>query len=188
MHWVNTPPALAPSIRSRYAEIEMVTRMRYAYEELITVDEREFYEKKAFYVDSSFLEVFTFPMSEGDPAKALDAPHSVVLTQESAEKYFGSQNPMGQSLFLRADHPLTVTGVLAPLRSNEHLDFEMLISFSTYEVPEGYLSDLTSWSWVGFHTYIRTSRGADIGALEMAISNEYSARDINYRASLQPIR
>ena len=186
IHWVNTPPALAPALRAQYAH--KVTRLRYAKDERFSYNGQQFYEKKAFYADSSFLEVFKYPMAQGDPATALDAPNSIVLTEESAQKYFGSRNPIGETILLRNEIPLTVTGLLEPLRSNEHLDFEMLISFSTYEVPEGYLSDLTSWTWVGFHTYVLVNDNTDIDQLQREIDIMYEERDTQNLAVLQPVQ
>ena len=94
---------------------------------------------------------------------------------------------MGETILLRNEIPLQVTGVLQPRPTNEHLNFEMLISFSTYEVPDGYLSDLTSWSWAGFHTYVLTEDGADVRQLESEINRQYEAREIDYVATLQPV-
>lgn len=188
IHWVNTPPALAPALRAQYAGIHAFTQLRYARNERFSYDGQQFYEDKAFYADSSFLEVFHYPLERGDPSLALDAPNSVVLTQESAQKYFGSTDPIGETLLLRDEIPLTVTGLLEPLRSNEHLDFEMLISFSTYEVPEGYLSDLTSWDWVGFYTYVLLNDSDAVSQLEREINEQYVARGSDNLAILQPVR
>ena len=188
IHWVNTPPALAPALSAQYSGIHTFTRLRYAKNERFSYNGEQFYEEKAFYADSSFLEVFNYPMAQGNPATALDAPNSIVLTEEAAQKYFGSRNPMGEIMLLRNEIPLTVTGLLEPLRSNEHLDFEMLISFSTYEVPEGYLSDLTSWDWVGFHTYVLLNNIDDVDRLEKETNEQYEARGSDYLAVLQPVR
>ena len=187
IHWINTPPALAPNLRGKFSSIEGITQLRFAREELISNKDRGFYERRAYYADSSFLEVFNFPLLEGDPATALDEPNSIVLTEDVAAKYFGDANAFGETLLLRNEVPLKVTGILAPQKSNEHLNFEVLISFSTYEVPEGYLSDLTSWSWVGFHTYLKLNESADVAQLQSELTDLYEQRDIGFSTVLQPL-
>jgi len=187
-HWINTPPALAPALGIQYEGTFNVTRLRFAKNVFFSYQELHFYEEKVFYADSSFLEIFNYSMVQGNPNTALDAPNSIVLTESSALKYFGQADPMGQVLYLGDEIPLQVTGIVEPIAPNNHLDFEMLISFPTYEVPEGYLSDLSSWGWVGFHTYVRVGVGANIERLQEEITNEYVQREIPYQAKLQPIR
>ncbi len=187
VHWINTPPALAPHLRSQYSGIENVTQLRFTSEELISRGDRSFYERRAFYADSSFLDVFNFPLLQGDPSTALDEPNSILLTEAAAAKYFGDTNAFGESLILGNRVPLKVTGILAPQKSNEHLNFDVLISFSTYQVPDGYLSDLTSWSWVGFHTYLKLQENTDVRQLESEITGLYTQREIGFSTILQPI-
>ncbi len=169
----NTAPALVPGIRSLFPEIKKATQMRYARRSLLAYGDKSFYETGGFYADSSFLEVFSFPLAVGDKHRALDEPNSVVMSKQMAAKYFGNDDPMGKNITMNGDINLEVTGILEPVPGNSHLQFDFLVSFTSYIIPEGYRSDLTSWSWAGFLSYVRLAEGSDGKVLEEKINNMY---------------
>src|SRR5262245_57740828 len=82
-------------------------------EALVTHQHRRFLEKKFFLADKNFFEVFSFPLAQGDPATVLSNPNSVVLTAETARKYFGESDPIGKVLTVDDQLEFMVTGVLA---------------------------------------------------------------------------
>ncbi len=85
-----------------------------------------------FYADSSFFEVFGFKLLSGDPEAILNIPNTVVLTQSTARKYFKDEDPLYQQLELH-DTLHTVMGVMEDVPMNSHLQFDLLISFETFE-------------------------------------------------------
>lgn len=190
----NTPPALVPGIRGAFPEIKKSTQLRYAQRALLENGERRFYENHGFYADSLFLEIFSFPLQAGNQDIALDQPNSVVLTQEMAAKYFGKDDPMGKTLIMNNEIPLKVTGILESIASNSHLQFDFLVSFSTYKVPAGYLSDLSSWSWLGFLSYVLLNDGANPNDFQGKLDQLYREKNPdddnpyrNYVQSLEDI-
>ncbi|MEP4091194.1 ABC transporter permease [Reichenbachiella sp.] len=158
---VNSPPAFAPGIRGKFPEMTRVSQMRYAMNCLLANGELSFYEDHGYYADSVFLEILKFDFSSGSPSTALDEPNSIVITKEMAKKYFGHTNAVGSTLILNNGIPLKVTGIMSTIPTNSHLNFDFLISFPTYVVPDGYASDLTSWDWLGFHTYVELVNQTD---------------------------
>jgi putative ABC transport system permease protein len=158
---VNSPPAFAPGIQGQFPELAKVSRLRYAMNCLISNGERSFYESYGYYADSLFLEILKFDFESGNPKTALDDPNSIVITRELASKYFDNQDPIGSTLLFNNSIPLKVTGVISSIPSNSHLNFDYLISFPTYVIPEGYASDLESWNWLGFLTYVELRNGSD---------------------------
>ncbi|MBK7873702.1 MAG: ABC transporter permease [Saprospiraceae bacterium] len=123
--------------------------------------------KKGFiYADSTFLDVFDFPLQAGDAQSALQEPNSIILTPEAAEKYFGKVNPIGKIVLLDDEIPLKVTGVFAETPTQTHLKFDIVASFSTFRVPYGYPVTLESWTWISFQTYLLLKEGASIAQLE----------------------
>ncbi len=176
----NTPPALVPGIIDKYPELQKASRLRYSMNCLLSNGDRRFYESKGFYADSLFLKIFDFKLSQGDNHDALDNPNTIVLTEKLAKKYFGEEKPLGKRISLNNERSLLVTGVIEEVPSNSHLDFDFLISFQTYNVPEGYASDLTSWSWLGFLTYVQLEDGSNPSYIEeqlLALSKEISVGD-----------
>ncbi len=179
---VNTPPALVPGLMNTFPEIKYSTQLRYARRALFEKENRRFYESNGFFADSLFLEIFSFSLLEGDNSVALDLPNTIVLSWEMAIKYFGSSDPMGQTLTMNNNLTLKVTGILAPIPDNSHIQFDFLVSFPTYQVPDGYLSDLTSWSWLGFLSYLELHPGADPIALQEKIKQLYEDNTSENRA------
>lgn len=187
----NSPPALLPGIRGTFPEIKRATRLRYTMRALLERGPHRFYESRGFYADSSFLELFSFPLVAGDRDTALDEPNAVVLTQETAAKYFGQEDPLGKVLTMNNDLTLRVTGVLAPIPATSHLQFDFLVSFPTYEVPEGYFSDLTSWGWLGFLSYVQLQEGVAAEAFQRKLDELYRALSsgdgVPYQTIVQPL-
>lgn len=177
---VNSPPALAPGIRGKFPEVDKISRLRYTMNCILAREEVQYYESKGYYADSLFLEVLPFEMQMGDPSTALDQPNSIVITESLARKYFNDPAPLGSTLQFNGTESLKVTGILADLPSNSHLDFDFLISFSNYIVPEGYASDLSSWSWLGFLTYVSLRPETDPQRFEANLAQHF--RDLNPEA------
>ncbi len=150
-----TSPPMGPALAAEFAEVETAVRLRYTDQVVLEQGDKLFYEDRLVYADRDFFQLFTFPLQSGDPETALSAPNSVVLTPETAQKYFGTtRDIIGRSLLLDGETNLTVTGVLAEKPRNTHLVFDFLVSFSTFKVPAGYPVTLDSWGWISFHNYI----------------------------------
>ncbi|MCE7992467.1 MAG: FtsX-like permease family protein [Roseivirga sp.] len=116
---------------------------------------RQFNERKLFFTDPDFFEVFDFRLSAGDEGTALTEPNQVLITREMANKYFGETIPLGKVLRFEDKHNLVVSGVFDELPSNTHLDFDFLVSFSTLENPEVLRTRLKeSWIWNPAWTYL----------------------------------
>lgn len=128
---------------------------------------RSFNERRFFFTDPSIFEVFDFVLVQGDPATALAQPHSIVLTETAARKYFGETNPLGKALVFEGEHTLTVRGVLEDVPANSHFHFDMLASFSTLEsVYADNPALLEGWAWNPVWTYLLLHEKADPATLE----------------------
>lgn len=192
VHMVNTPPALAPGVRGTIPEIEKSSRLRYVNRISLRKGNKTFYEKNGFYADSVFLDIFSFSLKAGNPSTALDAPNSIVITQDMARKYFDKSEPVGQSLIMNNELPLRVTGILNPVPANSHIQFDFLISFSTYKVPPGVVADLSSWRWLGFITYVKLANGTNPANVQNKIDNliaeNTSTGQIPHKSQIQSLK
>jgi putative ABC transport system permease protein len=130
---------------------------------LSTVDhEKEFYESRLFFTDSTFFKVFDFNLVAGDKNTALDHPNTIVITQSMAKKYFGDGNPMGKILVFQGERNLEVTGVLEDVPANTHFQFDFLVSFSTLKQ---YYATWPGWYWNPCWTYLLLREADDVQML-----------------------
>jgi putative ABC transport system permease protein len=135
---------------------------------VILKDGQAFATEDFRFVDGNLLEILQFPLLKGDPKNALSQAGSIVLTQSEAQKYFGAEDPMGQTLTLSARGQQTdyrVTGILKDLPKNTHFAATMLARYD----PKSYWADqeefLTQWGWQSGWIYLKLRPGADANAI-----------------------
>lgn len=127
-----TPPPLGPTIKADYPEVLKSVRLVEDENALIEI-EQKYYSLKAIHADSTFFEIFTFPLVKGDIRKALSEPHTIVLTESSAKKLFGPADPINQLIHLQNDSSLyRVAGVCIDPPANSHFNFDILVSFDSF--------------------------------------------------------
>ncbi len=156
------------------------------------------FDEKGFYsADTTFFEVFSFPLIKGDPKTALRSPFSIVVTEEMARKYFGDEDPLGKVLTINNRTDLKVTGVLQNLPANAHFHFDFLLSYVLLKMRE--TGSYYEWEDFGHYNYIVLSPDAEAKAVEAKIPdwflkyNDWPAEDATELKSgqvgfrLQPI-
>ncbi|HTQ26519.1 MAG TPA: ABC transporter permease, partial [Puia sp.] len=153
----NTPPTIGPALRQSFPEIEAFTRFFVMGNEVISNDansrvQNHFTEKNFLAVDSNFLQVFDYAMKDGNARTCLQKPHSIVLTESTAKKYFGNENPIGKNLVLdEYSQPFEVTAVLKDLPTQATIQFDLLIPMTACP-PVQHFS--WSWVWLQVNTYV----------------------------------
>lgn len=162
----NTPPPLGSRLRSDFPEIEMVARTFNLGEVVVRrnipgKESLQFSERSSMAVDTSFLELFDFPMVEGDAKIALRNPNSMVITERMANKYFEGGSPLGQSLSVN-DKLYTVTGVVKNLPSTSTIQFDFLMPMVNYPVVEHFA---WSWIWLQVDTWVRFKEEVNPGVI-----------------------
>ncbi len=163
----SAPPG--PTLAEVIPEIEEYVRFRPAMQKvLISFEDKQFYEEDLFYADPSVFKVFDFVAVYGDLQTALNEPNTIVLTESMAEKYFGSENPVGKVLNYNNQMSFTVTGVINDLR-NTHMHFDCLVSFSTLNQLLG--DRLQDWGNMTYFTYCQLQEGVSPVELEQKIFN-----------------
>ncbi len=187
----SAPPALGPLLVNAHGGIEKSARVYISdINNVLGYEDRHFIEKRIFYADSAFLDILDFPLIVGNSETALNAPNTVILSRRHAIKYFGTVDILGKSLHFNEDRTVMVTGVVE-VPENSHLQFDVLMSFSTYRVPPGYTDDLTSWRWNGFFTYVKLSGAEQQTTIEQFLTDTWMAnqnRDREVTVTLQPVK
>jgi len=134
-------------------QIKNTVRLSSVHSTLISIGDKKFKEDRTFYVDSTFLDVFSFQLVKGDIKTALMRPDAVVITEDLATKYFGKDNPLGKVLRKDNREDVVVTGVLANIPANSHLQFDMLLPFSSPDARRELNSNL--WDNFSFYDYLQ---------------------------------
>lgn len=151
---VPTPGALAAALKEEYPEI--IRSVRFCPNPLTLKKGDEFIEETVTSVDKDFLKMFNVKFVRGNINTALNDPHNIVITEETAKKYFGNEEALGKTLASRG-YVVTVTGVVKSLPHNSSIQFDFL-------VPIEWLSELgghtNGWN-ERFNTYIELKKGTD---------------------------
>src|ERR1700744_844347 len=160
------PSPLAGAMKTDFPEIEQVTRFRTRGGNQVKKGNLNIQEDNMVYADSTLFKVFTLPMISGNPATALKEPHSIVINERTANKYFNTTNAVGRMLTFNDTALYKVTGVIKNIPKQSHFNFDFFISMAT--LPE---SRQNAWFSSNFNTYILLRPGADYKALNAKMPN-----------------
>jgi putative ABC transport system permease protein len=166
--WVVAQIPFGPKVIEDYPEVEAYVRFINMPRALYKHEDREFIEENFFYADSALFDIFTYKVLRGDARSALLAPNKIALTETVAARYFGEDDPVGQTL-TAGDATYEVTGVIEDVPSNSHFRFEALASRSN--LPE----QIGSWGNFGVFTYLLFPEGLDVEAFEAKMQGMYAA-------------
>jgi predicted permease len=165
-----TPYPSGPVWKDEIPEIEDACRYHWPSGMLFRYGDQVFYERNTVAVDPSFLTMFSFPLLQGDINTALSEPYSAVLTEKTALKYFGEDDPMGKSLNVNNTYEFTVTGIMKDLPGNTIISFDILIPFK-YLQETGQYSD--HWGSNSIRTYVLLSENAIIDSINSKLTGIY---------------
>lgn len=158
-----TMPPVAQTMKKDFPEVRDATRIWSFGTPKITYNNTVYKDDRFALIDPNFFSIFTLPMIKGNPQTALAQPGDVVLTQETAEKYFGKEEPIGKTIEVNIDsnRVYKVTGVIKNIPTNSHFHFNALGSMTS-------MAFATSDSWLGggFHTYLLLKPGTDLKKME----------------------
>ena len=186
-----TSGPFAEALNEDFSEdVEQTTRL-YFGEGLVQHEGHSFLEKKFALADSNLLSFFSFPLALGDPATALQNPNSVLLTKETARKYFGDENPLNKIIKVDNEYDLLVTGVLEDLPAKSHIDFDLIGNLELIKHAP-YFND---WWSNGYITYLMLRENASAQNLEgqlPAFMDKYFGEDFKSMSNridlrLQPL-
>lgn len=165
-HVAVTMAPLGPALETDFPEIASAVRIRPMYGTVCLVGDQGFYENGISLADPSIFDIFTIPLIEGDPQTVLKDPFSLIMSEESARKYFGDENPVGKTLtvyhYFGTDE-FKITGIMKNYPENSHLDFTMLGSFSSMSSQT---SMMETWHSNWLATYVLLKEGQSAAELE----------------------
>ena len=189
-----TSGSLAPELLKEVPEIEYAVRLRPWFNEMVVRHENTQQKfSDVVYADADFFQVFGFKLLRGDRKTALSQPNTAVITEAKAKLFFGNTDPLGKTLVVLNETPVTITGVVEDAPYNSHLKYELLVSWGTTTTGANleYFSWMNNWITQVVHTYVLARKDADLQLLESKIAAVFNKnlpeRKEQYKHYLQPI-
>jgi len=182
------------ALYENFPEVENFTRFQ-IYSGVLSYGEKKFREERIYTADTSFFEIFSFELLTGDRGTILKNVLEIVLSESTASKYFGDENPIGKSLSFNGGPELMITGIFKDAPRNSHLKPDILLSWETVVNFNG--PDVnTAWQWDGFFNYILLNPSSDYKQFEAKIPDLVLAEtgemmeqyDAGVVFNLQPLR
>ena len=171
-HNARTPARIGPYLKETYPEVVNYARFYHNSGNdgswRVRYEDKSFTEYNSGFAEPEFFEVFTFPLIAGDPKTALADPYSIVLTETTAKKYFGDEDPLGKTLVLDDTFNFIVTGIMKDVPANSHMQFDFLVSVYFWEELN---IDLQTWVNFRFYTYIQLDEKVDLKKVKQAGKN-----------------
>jgi putative ABC transport system permease protein len=155
------PAVMGPTFAKDFSQIATYTRLKYNPEVIIRKGGENIREDKAAYADSSLFDVFTLEMIAGDKKTALREPHSLVITESAARRYFSSLDILGKTLVVNDTVNYKITGVIKDIPRLSHFNFELFMPVSELEASRN-----PSWMNFNFQTYLLLKPGIDARGFE----------------------
>jgi len=167
VNYASASIAAGRKIRETVSGIDHVSILRPGFGGNISAGEKTV-PLNGLFADESFFNIFTFPLVQGDPATALKQPYTLVLTEKTSKKLFGSAKALGRSVKVGSDN-YVVTGVMKDIPKLSHLRFEALASFASAEKSQ----DLDFLSWGSIYqnyVYISVAEKSDLRTIQSSLN------------------
>jgi len=180
---------MGPTLKEEYPEVKNFVRVDDQKNVILAYNQKKVELPGILWTDANFLDMFDFPLLKGEISSVLSEPNTMVLTQKSAAIIFGTTEPLGQTVtyYGRDTLAFKVTGILADLPANSHLQFDALFSFSTVAKPDY----MNNWGSNWLVTYLELERGANLAGLEEkfpAFLKKHAGEEAKfYELFLQPL-
>jgi putative ABC transport system permease protein len=167
--WGAVPNKVAPTAAKEIPEVEKTTRLfhhNFGDIGFISTNNEKFSETQLFYADPEIFDIFSINLLQGNSKKVLDRPGTVIISESSAKKYFGNDNPIGQVLTVDSRTELEVTGVYKDFPAASFLKCNLIASFSSNWFGQ---EKNLSWGNASFDTFFLLQPGTTKAVAEEKI-------------------
>jgi putative ABC transport system permease protein len=179
-HLAQSQALLGPTLKNEYPDIKKLTRIYFSNRSLVKTGDNNNYEDRIVYADSAFFEIFSYQSVAGDITEFLKKPNSIILTESTAKKYFGKENPLGKTIEIDNQYSFEVTGVIKDVPVKSHFKFDFIAPYSSLDKQPvaGYFPQ---WgATFGSYTYMFTDKEFDPKAFEKKTENFFSTHIKGY--------
>jgi len=166
--YANAPAMVAPTTIEEIPEVLDAVRFfkhDFGDDAYINTENAEFIESSLYYTDPSIFKIFDLNLINGNPKEALNQPNTAILSEETAQRYFGTTQVVGKTFKIDTEMDVTITGVFKNLPVNSTLDANLYVSFSST-----FFARRPTWSNASLETYLLTSAGTKSETLQAKLA------------------
>ena len=168
--YATVPPALAPGLADSIPEIEAFTRLMETPSLRGRIDDNSIEIADCFFVDSAFFNIFTHEFIAGAPESVFENPDSIVITEETADRLFGDESPMGKIIDLGESRVVQIRGVIKNVPNNSHIHFNGLLPLSFIRDESGNPVDFSEAAYFcEWYAYLLIRESTHYGDVERKI-------------------
>jgi len=174
--FARTSAPVGPALVNDFPEIEK--SVRFARNGFVVSYQNKRFMEQVYFTDPEIFDVFTFPLTKGNPKNAFKEPYSIVISEEMSRKYFSDENPLGKIITLGEQHDYRITGVFKDIPQNSHFRFHFLGLFSDYASRH-----FDQWGISNYWTYILVSENFSPDEFEEKLPlfvEKYRGREARY--------
>jgi putative ABC transport system permease protein len=187
--WNSVPLPTYEALKTEDSRIKNTAVSDWGAEHLLVVDDKRIV-KNGYHVSKEFLDMFQFKVLQGDPLKALDELHAIVITESTAKALFGDEDPINKIIRTDNRNDLKVTAVVADVPSNSTFQFDLLLSYKLYESQDWVKEASTYWGNYSFQVYVELNEAEDELEVEATIKDLLTRKgqtDIKREFLLHPL-
>jgi len=184
-----TSPPLAHPLKADFSEIILSTRFGNWGRRVVQYQDKRVNEDKFEHADPDFFKIFSFDFIAGDPDSAFSDPFSVVLTQDTATRYFGTEDPIGKVLTVENIYDVKVTGLIQTIPKNSTIQFDFLSPFTLLKEFIGE-NNMQNWNFNSFMTFVQLGQNTNVYGVSQVIAGylDKFVPEEDYKLVLQPFK
>lgn len=164
----SAPGPLASSLRNEIPEVKYAARVSYSSEQMISYGEKVLSEE-GIYAEADYFRIMTFPAIAGNPIAALKESNTIVITESTAKKLFGNENPIGKIITHNNQQSVAVGAVIADIPSNSTYKFNVVLPFSMFEKDNS--PAISSWNNNFILTWVQLKPDIDVAQLNTKLTD-----------------
>jgi putative ABC transport system permease protein len=190
-HMAQSQALLGPTLKNEYPEIKKLSRIYFSERSLVKTGDKTSYEDRIVYADSSFFEIFSYQSVTGDITQFLKKPNSIIITESTANKYFGKENPVGKIIEINNQYCFEVAGVIKNVPVTSHFKFDFIAPFTSLN-NQPVSRYFPQWgATFGSYTYMLCDKGFDPKSFEKKTENFFpihtDIKEAGWRVVVRPL-
>ncbi|WP_346863085.1 ABC transporter permease [uncultured Draconibacterium sp.] len=184
---------VAATLKEKYPQVVAAGYLTATNNPQYKIGDEIFTNNHIYHASAGFLNVFSIALMQGSNPDVLTRPYTAIISENTAKKYFGSTNPVGQILYKYPAYEYTIEGVFKDIPAQAHFSAEVLLSFhDDMHLPP---PAKAQWGETGFYTYVKLDKNADVTQIESAINTivtenkkiQFEKSNVNHLYHLQPL-